>query len=165
MHYAAFISYSHRDRRWAEWLHRSIESYRLPPGLISVSEGEITLARLKPVFLDRAELPTSASLADSVASALADSAALVVICSPAAAQSRWVNEEVRVFKAMGRGARIYCLVVDGEPAVGECFPPALRFEIENGTITARPAPEPMAADVRNGKDERGLNWHKGCEYG
>jgi tetratricopeptide (TPR) repeat protein len=156
MHYAAFISYSHRDRRWAEWLHRNIESYRLPPGVISASEGELSAARLKPVFLDRAELPTSASLADSVTAALTDSAALIVICSPAAAQSRWVNEEVRAYKSLGRGSRIYCLVVDGEPGVGDCFPPALRFEIENGELTARPAPEPMAADVRTGKDERAL---------
>lgn len=156
MHYAAFISYSHRDRRWAEWLHRSIESYHLPSGVTSASEGEFTSARLKPVFLDRAELPTSASLADSVTSALTDSAALVVICSPAAAQSRWVNEEVRAFKALGRGSRIYCLVVDGEPAAGDCFPPALRYEIEDGELTERAAPEPMAADVRSGKDERGL---------
>jgi tetratricopeptide (TPR) repeat protein len=156
MHYVAFISYSHRDRRWAEWLHRSIENYRLPPGVKSASEGEVTPVRLKPIFLDRAELPSSASLADSVTKALADSAALVVICSPAAAQSRWVNEEVRTFKALGRGSRIYCLVVDGEPAVGDCFPPALRFAIEDGQLTERPAPEPMAADVRIGKDERGL---------
>ena len=31
--YVAFISYSHVDRDIARWLHRSIESYRLPPRL------------------------------------------------------------------------------------------------------------------------------------
>ena len=25
--YRAFISYSHRDSGWADWLHRALESY------------------------------------------------------------------------------------------------------------------------------------------
>ena len=30
MKYWAFISYSHRDAKWATWLHRALESYRVP---------------------------------------------------------------------------------------------------------------------------------------
>jgi tetratricopeptide (TPR) repeat protein len=104
--------------------------------------------------MDRAELSTSADLAASVRAALEESAALVVICSRAAAQSRWVNEEVRAFKALGRGARIFCFVVDGELGCGQAFPPALRFEVEGGVVTDRPAPEPLAADARRGGDDR-----------
>ena len=154
MLYAAFISYSHRDRRWADWLHRSIESYRPPRDLASTQRGSDTVPVLRPIFLDRAELPTSADLAATVRAALDDSAALIVVCSVAAAQSRWVNEEVRAFKAMGRAARVFCFIVDGEPATGECFPPALRFEVEQGAITEKPAAEPLAADVRPGRDDR-----------
>ena len=154
MSYAAFISYSHRDRRWAQWLHRSIENYR-PPRDVAASHGvDGVLPALRPVFLDRAELPTSADLAATVRAALAESAALVVVCSAAAAQSRWVNEEVRAFKELDRGARIFCFIVDGEPATGECFPPALRFEVEQGAITTRAAAEPLAADIRPGRDDR-----------
>ena len=29
--YRAFISYSHRDEKWARWLHRSLETYRAAP--------------------------------------------------------------------------------------------------------------------------------------
>lgn len=152
MRYAAFISYSHFDRRWAQWLHRRIERYRPPRG---AGSGWPRSAReLRPVFLDRAELPSSADLAAAVQSALADSAALIIICSPVSAASRWVNEEVRQFKALGRGQRIFCLVVAGDPATGDCFPPALRFEVEDGKITSRPAREPLAADLRPGMDDR-----------
>jgi tetratricopeptide (TPR) repeat protein len=154
MKYAAFISYSHHDRRWAEWLHRAIEAYRPPKGLAAVDGPGESPAALKPVFLDRAELPSSSDLAGTVRAALEESAALIVICSAAAAQSRWVNEEVRAFKALGRGSRIFCLVVEGEPVTGECFPPALRYEVQDGTVTDKPAGEPLAADVRPGKDDR-----------
>ena len=154
MPYAAFISYSHRDRRWAEWLHRSIENYRPPRNLTPTRAAVGPLPALRPVFLDRAELPSSADLAATVRSALAESAVLIVVCSTAAAQSRWVNEEVRAFKSMGRGARILCFIVEGEPAAGECFPPALRFEVEQGAVTDKPAAEPLAADVRAGRDDR-----------
>src|SRR5919107_1928355 len=123
--YAAFISYSHRDRKWAEWLHRGIETYRVPKDLVLDDKQ----AALSPVFLDRAELPTSSDLAVSVRDALAASRFLIVICSPGAAQSKWVNEEIRTFKALGRAARILCLIVAGEPSSSnpatECFPSAL----------------------------------------
>ena len=152
MQYAAFLSYSHVDRRWAEWLHRKIEGYRPPKDLTAYGSSR-ALPPLRPVFIDRAELPSSADLAGTVRAALEESAALIVICSVAAAQSRWVNEEVRAFKALGRGAHILCFVVDGEPTTGECFPPALRYQVESGAITDKPAAEPLAADVRPGKDD------------
>jgi len=28
--YRAFISYSHADEQWATWLHKAIETYRVP---------------------------------------------------------------------------------------------------------------------------------------
>src|SRR5436190_7292134 len=32
--YWAFINYSHLDRRWGEWLHRQLETYRVPKNLV-----------------------------------------------------------------------------------------------------------------------------------
>jgi hypothetical protein len=37
-----------------------------------------------------------------------------VICSPKAAKSRWVNEEILTFKRLGREHRIFCLIIAGE---------------------------------------------------
>ena len=158
--YRAFISYSHRDARVAGWLHRSLESYRVPK-LLRGSVGEFGTVpdRLQPIFRDREELASAGALGGRLQQALADSEALLVICSPDAACSRWVNEEILAFKRLGRSDRIYCLIVAGEPNAGdasECFPPALRYEIEpDGQLGQRPA-EPIAADIRPGMDGKVL---------
>ena len=67
-----------------------------------------------------------------------------------AAQSKYVNEEVRRFKMLGRARRVIPVTVEGEPGdpARECFPPALRFEVgADGQITDD-REEPIAADVR-----------------
>jgi tetratricopeptide (TPR) repeat protein len=161
--YVAFLSYSHVDRQIARWLHRSIESYRLPVRLKHAVAGlGRDDGRLSPIFLDREELPSSTDLVESVRIALENSDALIVVCSPNAARSRWVNEEIRLFKELRREGRIVCLVVGGEPRATdkgfspeqECLPPALRFVVENGVVSDRTAPEPLAADLRPGGDTR-----------
>ena len=47
-----------------------------------------------------------------------ESRSLIVICSPKSAKSKWVNEEIRYFKSLGREHRVLCLIVDGEPYAG-----------------------------------------------
>ncbi len=154
--YAAFISYSHHDHVAARWLHRTIENYRLPRDIRrqAAAPGALT-HRLSPIFIDREELSSSADLAASVRLALSDSEWLIVVLSPSAAKSRWVNEEVRTFKELGRADRILCLVVGGDPRLGasaetDCFPPSLRFEVKAGLVTDIHAAEPLAADIRAG---------------
>jgi len=118
--------------------------------------------RLAPVFRDREELPTATDLSAAISAALRKSACQIVICSPRAARSRWVNEEILDFKRLGREDRIFCLIVDGEPnasddprrADDECFPPALRYRLgPDGNLSSVRA-EPIAADARRGKDGR-----------
>jgi len=155
--YRAFISYSHADEVWAKWLHKSLETYRLPKRLVGrETEFGPVPGRLAPVFRDRDELATATSLGETLTRALQQSATQVVICSPAAAKSRWVNEEILTYKRLGREQRIFCLIVGGEPGdpQQECFPPALRFQIgADGELTQTPS-EPIAADVRPGKDSK-----------
>ena len=158
MRYRAFISYSHADARWARWLHRAIEGYRVPRRLRG-GRGEFGELpdRLSPVFRDREDLASAGELGPRIQAALDDSDALLVVCSPAAARSRWVDDEILRFRRTGRGQRIYCLIVDGEPKGGEheCFPPALRFALaEDGSGSV--AVEPIAADVRPGRDGKAL---------
>lgn len=157
--YRVFISYSHTDNKWARWLHRALETYKPPRGVESRGlsvDGRVK--SLSPVFRDREELSSAASLSDAVSLALEESANLVVICSPDAARSRWVNEEILTFKRLGRSGRIFCLIVDGEPhgtGETECFPEALRYEWRDNGISDAPA-EPLAADARRGGDGRKL---------
>src|ERR1700742_893341 len=100
--YRAFISYSHRDETWARWLHRAIETYRVPSRLVGTTTAAgIIPRRLAPVFRDRDELASATDLGRKVDEALAASANLIVICSPAAATSRWVDAEVRAYKRLG----------------------------------------------------------------
>jgi eukaryotic-like serine/threonine-protein kinase len=154
MRYRAFISYSHADEAWARWLMRRLETYRVPPRLVGHDgiDGPIG-ARLGAFFRDRDELTASSDLGSTIRSALAESAALIVLCSPAAAASRWVGAEVQAFRDSGRGDRILAFVVDGDPgqAAGEqaCFPPSLIAPGEDG----QPA-EPLAADARAVADGR-----------
>lgn len=159
--YRAFISYSHADKTWADWLHKALETYRIPSRLVGTetSIGSIP-RRLNPIFRDRDELASAHDLGRKVNEALAQSANLIVICSPASATSHWVNEEILAYKRMGRAERIFCLIVGGEPNASdlpgreseECFAPALRFHFdENGQPTTERT-EPIAADASPGKD-------------
>ena len=149
--YAAFISYSHKDAAIARWLHSSLERFRIPDDLRTESGKK----RLAPVFRDEADLAGSASLSDAITQALTESAALIVIGSPAAAKSNWVDQEILTFKRLGRADRIFCLIVDGEPFASdrgeperECFPRALRhaFDAEQGLLNLRA--EPLGVDLR-----------------
>jgi len=75
-----------------------------------------------------------------------------VVCSPAAAASRWVNEEIRYFRATGRGSRIFCYLVSGQPDPGQphcAFPGAVLHDGDG-----RPLHEPLAADATAAGDGR-----------
>lgn len=159
--YRAFISYSHSDSGWASWLHGSLEGYRPPKPLVgTATERGPVPKRLHPVFRDRDELASATDLGTLISAALADSACQIVICSPQAAKSRWVNEEILAFKRLGREDRIFCLIVGGEPNASEmpgredeeCFPPALRLHVDPAGALSEQRTEPIAADARPGKD-------------
>jgi tetratricopeptide (TPR) repeat protein len=141
--YKAFISYSHADEAHASWLQGALERYRTPKSLRR-SRPDLP-DRLYPIFRDTAELATSTDLSESIQRAMDASDALVVICSPAARASRWVNEEIRRFRASGRGDRIFCMIVAGSPEPGsiDCaFPTALLQDDAGNALH-----EPLAADV------------------
>jgi WD40 repeat protein len=132
--YTAFISYRHgdADEAAAKWLHRSLETYRVPRRL--VRERGLP-RRLGKIFRDDEELNASPQLGEAIEAALYRARHLIVVCSPRARMSRWINEEIRRFSQLGRNQNILTLLVDGEP--GEAFPPEL---LALG--------EPLAADLR-----------------
>ena len=148
-HYKAFMSYSHRDRQVANWLHRALETYRLPPHMIAAGKAE----RLRPIFKDRDELPASDSLGDAIETAIRSSDALIVLCSPAAAASPWIAREVDLYKRIHGDRGVMPVVVEGEPPGN--FPAPLLVHYENGEPTDREA-EPIAADMRPEADGRKL---------
>jgi WD40 repeat protein len=151
--YKAFISYNHKDARWAEWLEQQIEAFRIPVDLVGAwAQSGPVPASLAPIFRDRTSLAAGSALDNGLRSTLDQSSALIVICSPDSAKSTYVNDEVAYFKQTGKGARIFPIIVDGEPNSGgrkECFVPALRYEVDpvTGELTDKQT-APIAADAR-----------------
>lgn len=148
--YRAFISYSHQDGAAGRRLHRRLERYVLPKRLVgrTTPRGAIP-RRLGPIFRDREDLPAADSLSDEVRTALAGSACLIVICSPAAKQSPWVAREVELFRALHPDRPVLAALIAGTPA--DAFPDTL---VEN---TAR---EPLAADLQPAGDGPRLGFLK-----
>lgn len=149
--YRAFLSYSHRDGELGDRLHRELEGYRIPRALVGkmTPNGRVP-ARLRPIFRDRYDLEAGHSLGEQLVDALAASETLIVVCSPAAAVSRYVNEEIRLFKSMGRSHRVYPAIVAGEPGdpQRECFPRNLLRRIGADGVVTEEREEPIAADLR-----------------
>ncbi len=159
----AFLSYSHQDSTIADWLHETLEEYRVPPRLVgTLTEFGAVPKRLTPIFRDRHELAASPDLGEEIEEAIAGSRFLIVLCSPAAAKSHWINEEIACFKRVHSEDRVLAAIIDGEPFASdtpgreaeECFPQALRtFYDGKGRPTTQRA-EPIAADLRETGDGR-----------
>lgn len=157
--YSAFLSYSHADRPFGEWLQKSLERYVIPADLAgrTVTPGSVK-GTLRPVFRDRWDLSAGHSLNEEIEAALRQSRYLIVLCSPNSTKSAYVNEEIHRFKALGRERQILSIIVDGEPGdkERECFPEALRFDRQADGRLVRTAHEPIAADARPEGDGREL---------
>ena len=154
--YWAFLSYSHADTKAADRLHRWLEHFRLPDSMVGQEHPLGTIPkRLTPIFRDRHELAAASSLGREIEEALQSSRYLIVLCSPAAAKSRWVDGEIRNFKRLHGEDRVLAAIIDGEPfseSDDECFPPALRHKVgRDGKITKQKV-EPIAADLRPDRD-------------
>ncbi|TNE52656.1 MAG: toll/interleukin-1 receptor domain-containing protein [Sphingomonadales bacterium] len=147
--YKAFLSYSHRDKEVAEWLHRQLESYKLPPGIAGADGAD----GLHPIFKDREELPASENLGVAITEALENSDALIVLCSPSAAISPWIAKEVDLFKRQHGDSRVFPAVIDGDPPYN--MPPPLLVRYADGEPTGEKT-EPVAADLRKEGDGRKL---------
>lgn len=118
--YFAFISYKSEDVEWATWLQHELEHYHLPASFNGRTD---VPQELRPVFRDIDEL-SAGNLPEQIKKALVNSQNLIVICSPQAEKSPWVNEEVETFIALGRTERIFPFIVEGN-SPSEFFPPAL----------------------------------------
>jgi len=141
--------------------HKALETYRMPKRLVGTeTEFGPVPERIAPVFRDRDELSGGFDLSERITAALKQSRFLIVICSPSASKSRHVCDEIDTFESLGREHRVLCFIVDGEPgassspgpAAAECLPPPVRTRrTRDGALVPC---EPIAADVREGKDGR-----------
>jgi tetratricopeptide (TPR) repeat protein len=158
LRYRAFLSYSHRDAQLAQKLHRKLEGYTVPRSLRGVrADGSVVHARLTPVFRDRDELASAGSLSRSIEEALDASAALIVVCSPAAVASPWVDAEIAYFRRRHPDRPALAFVVAGDPTIDPRADPQhaafplnlLRSDVDD---PASAFGEPIAADAREQGD-------------
>ena len=157
--YKAFICYSHKNKKFAEWLHKSIENYKIPK---SLREKYPNLPKdLKRfIFRDEEELPVDSALTTNLKDALDNSEFLIVICSPDATKSSYVEDEIKHFKSKRGEDNVLAIIVDGEPNATdskiEAFPKPLRYKVDSNIITDKKT-EPLAGDARiKGKKQRTL---------
>lgn len=144
-----FLVFSKADIPAAYALQRALEDIRVPAELIGK---ETPLGPVPPslesIYRYGDDLPDVEieALTEPAIAALADSAFLVVLCSPNAAKSDHVNEAIRRFKLMGRQDRIIPVIIPGETKhpENECFPATLRYQLtEEGALSIKPE-EPVA---------------------
>lgn len=155
--FKAFISYSHKNSREAEWLLKKLENYRVPPHLSTSGQKQIRPDRtIGKIFRDREVLPASGSMDSDIQNAITQSEYLIVVCSRDAARSNRVNSEIRHFVGSRDSSKILCYVIEGEPAfetmaMGEnqsSVPAELRkLRLVTGMT-------PLAADARANGDGR-----------
>jgi tetratricopeptide (TPR) repeat protein len=157
----AYISYAEEDNRppgraWADWIKQTLETFPVPRNLVGrpTPVGPIP-ARLSPV-IKRAQIEGT-TLPAAMRQALEQSRLLIVVCSPVAARTAQVAEEIRYFKQLGRD-RILAVIVTGEADASdpshECFPETLKYEISReGTIDREWRVHPITIDAR--KSARG----------
>lgn len=125
--YYAFISYKREDEKWAKWLQKKLESYKLPTTLRN--ENPDLPNKIRPVFRDQSDL-SAGNLKNEIENGLNGSKHLIVICSPRSAKSPWVSKEVLHFIKQNKEDFIIPFIIGGIPNASnpeeECFPEGLR---------------------------------------
>lgn len=124
--YKAFISYSHKDKTFAKWLHKEIENYRIPKTLREKYR-YLPKDLKRTVFRDDEELSSASVLSEALKEALACSEKLIIVCSPDTVNSQWVEDEIMYFKEEHGEDQLFAIVKSGEPQ--EVLPTALNGEL------------------------------------
>ena len=124
--YFAFISYSSKDTEWGRRLQNKLERYKMPSTMCS--EHGWNRVPIKPVFFAPTDIQPG-GLSEELQNRLKASRHLIVICSPASAQSEWVGREIEYFHQLGSTQNIHFFIVEGQPHSGnpetECFNPVV----------------------------------------
>lgn len=115
--------------------------------------------RFSRIFRDKEELAVSPDLSENICRALENSEYLIVLCSPEAKESVWVQREIEYFLEWHERDHILPVLLKGEPS--EAYPQNLCEQKtvetdENGRKTVSTVIlEPLAADVR-GRNKKGI---------
>ena len=107
-----FLSYSRKDEEFGKRLEEALENYALPK---DVQARSISKKRLN-VFRDKKDLvPTRADYYEAIEEYLKQSRYLVVICSPNARASEYVNAEIETYLRSHEANRVIPVLLSGKP--------------------------------------------------
>jgi WD40 repeat protein len=114
--YDAFISYSHAEKDLASALQSGLQRFARPWNRL----------RALTVFRDDSDLAANPDLWESVRTAMDGSRYLIVLTSPSARESPWVNREVGYWLATRSAASVLIVAAAGEspaviPALAEAY--------------------------------------------
>jgi WD40 repeat protein len=143
--YDAFLSYSHHDREVATGVQRGLHQ-------IGRRVGQLRALR---IFRDDTNLEASPDLWAGITEALDQARYLVMVLSPAAAGSYWVNREISYWLEHKGPTGVLLIVATGavqwdsgeqrfDPQLSDAVPPAL---IAPGTLAAEPLYIDVSADA------------------
>jgi WD40 repeat protein len=107
-HFDIFISYSRKNIEFARQLQKALERYK-PPKKLKISK-----RRRLSVFRDEQDL-TGVEYFSSIERFLHASSKLIVICSPSARKSDYINEEIRYFVKNKGSENIIPILLSGIP--------------------------------------------------
>jgi WD40 repeat protein len=102
--YDAFISYSHHDRAFAAAVQSGLQRLAKP----------LNRRRALWIFRDDTALSLSPGLWTSITEAMDESRHLILLASPRAAVSEWVNREISTWLLSNPVRTIFLVVLDGE---------------------------------------------------
>lgn len=130
MGYRAVLCYVEADARTAKRLHRALSRWRTPRPLIGLAGDYGPVPdTLQPIALLASPEGAPADLSPETRDVLNESEAMIVVCSPSAAGNDALDEQVVIFRRLGKEARIHAVIDPAcEPAGedAEFFPSALR---------------------------------------
>lgn len=133
----AFISYSRKDKKVANWLHKKIENYVYPKNLVNIDQRPPHDKYIRPVFLDTKDMQIEVRpFTERIKKALENAQFLILICSHNSAKSPFVDKEINYFLENNNYnySRIVPLFID--EVMDDTIPEA----IKNTTIMSRHFP-------------------------
>ena len=151
-----FISYSRRDTALARWLQQQLESYKYPAALVEPARRPLDASRLRPVFLDTSDLPTSSGpFWDDICAKINHARFLLVLCSRASAASEYVDKEIACFIGQdeSRLDRVILAIIDPEidlsSPTARDFPPQILQRWDRLSLRNHPIFTPREGETRS----------------
>jgi WD40 repeat protein len=148
--YDAFLSYSHETERIATALQDGLQRFAKP----------WWRRRALRIFLDRTVLSANPGLWSSIAEALDNSEWFILVASPEAANSAWVNREVAYWLELHGTERLLIAVADGQWIwEEELVEPGMGGNAVPKALLGAYLEEPRLVDLRWAKSDPDLDLH------